>query len=204
MGLANWLTTLRILLIPVFVTMLVYRHTTMALLVFCLASLTDLLDGYIARSRGSQTRLGAFLDPVADKLLLTSAFVTLTWLKVIPFWIAAVVVSRDLVLSVGVLVIHVAGGVVHPSPSRLGKLSTLFQVATVLAAMMSFYWGALPGLPRLFALVTAAFTVSSGLQYIVQGLKQLNPPSPPDTGGAVEPPMTGARVRSSRSPRNGA
>src|SRR5215468_8264171 len=104
MGLANWLTTLRILLIPVFVT----------LLVFCLASLTDMLDGYIARSQGSQSRLGAFLDPVADKLLLTSAFVTLTYLKVIPFWLTAVVVSRDLILSVGVLVIHVSGGTVHP------------------------------------------------------------------------------------------
>jgi cardiolipin synthase len=96
-GLANWLTMLRILLIPVFVTLLVYRRPGLALLVFCLASLTDLLDGYIARARGRQTRLGAFLDPVADKLLLTSAFVTLTYLKVIPFWITAVVVSRDLV-----------------------------------------------------------------------------------------------------------
>ena len=72
MGLANWLTTLRILLIPVFVTLLVYRRAGAALLVFCLASLTDLLDGYIARVQGRQTRLGAFLDPVADKLLLTS------------------------------------------------------------------------------------------------------------------------------------
>ncbi len=177
MGLANWLTTLRILLIPVFVTLLVYRRATEALLVFCLASLTDLLDGYIARGRGRQTRLGAFLDPVADKLLLTSAFVTLTYLKVIPFWIAAVVVSRDLVLSVGVLVIHVAGGSVHPAPSWLGKLSTVFQMATVLAAMISFYFGALHALPKLFAWVTAAFTVTSGLQYIIQGLKQINPPA---------------------------
>jgi cardiolipin synthase len=177
MGLANWLTTLRILLIPVFVTLLVYRHATLALFVFCLASLTDLLDGYIARSRGAQTRLGAFLDPVADKLLLTSAFVTLTWLKVIPFWISAVVVSRDLVLSVGVLVIHVAGGTVHPSPSWLGKLSTVFQMATVLAAMVSFYFGILRGLPWMFAWITAAFTIASGLQYIVQGLKQINPPA---------------------------
>src|SRR5207244_1809920 len=95
-----------------------------ALVVFCLASLTDLLDGYIARSRGRQTRLGAFLDPVADKLLLTSAFVTLTYLKVIPFWIAVVVVSRDLVLSVGVLVIHVAGGAPRrlPPPPRAAGL----------------------------------------------------------------------------------
>ena len=184
MGLANWLTTLRILLIPVFVTLLVYRRPREAFLVFCAASLTDLLDGYIARSHGSQTRLGAFLDPVADKLLLTSAFVTLTYLKVIPFWIAVVVVSRDLVLSVGVLVIHVAGGTVHPMPSMLGKLSTVFQMATVLAAMMSFYFRAFPGLPKVLAWVTAAFTVASGLQYIVQGLKQINPP--PHVGGRSE------------------
>ena len=177
MGLANWLTTLRILLIPVFVTLLVYRWAKVALLVFCLASLTDLLDGYIARSRGRQTRLGAFLDPVADKLLLTSAFITLTYLKVIPFWIAAVVVSRDLVLSVGVLVIHVAGGTVHPVPSMLGKLSTVFQMATVLAAMIAFYFRTLPAVPKLFAWITAAFTVASGLQYIMQGLKQINPPA---------------------------
>jgi cardiolipin synthase len=177
MGLANWLTTLRILLIPVFVTLLVYRRPREALVVFCLASLTDLLDGYIARSRGSQTRLGAFLDPVADKLLLTSAFVTLTYLKVIPFWIAVVVVSRDLVLSAGVLVIHVAGGAVQPAPSWLGKLTTVFQMATVLAAMIAFYFGMLQALPGLLAWATAAFTVGSGLQYIIQGLKQINPPA---------------------------
>src|ERR1700752_3503448 len=177
MGLANWLTTLRILLIPVFVTLLVYRRATEALGVFCRASLTDLLDGYIARSRGSQTRLGAFLDPVADKLLLTSAFVTLTYLKVIPFWIAVVVVRRDLVLSVGVLVIHVAGGTVHPAPSWLRKLSTVFQKAARLRPKMAFSFGALQMLPKLLAWATAAFTVTSGLQYIIQGLKQLNPPA---------------------------
>jgi cardiolipin synthase len=183
MGLANWLTTFRILLIPFFVTLLVYHWSRAALLVFGLASLTDLLDGYIARSSGRQTRLGAFLDPVADKLLLTSAFVTLTYLKVIPFWIAVVVVSRDLVLSVGVLVIHVAGGIVQPAPSRLGKLTTVFQMATVLAAMISFYFGALQVLPGVLAWVTAALTVISGLQYIIQGLKQINPPADVDARG---------------------
>ena len=179
MGLANWLTTLRILLIPVFVTLLVYRRPGWAFLVFCAASLTDMLDGYIARKRGTQTRLGAFLDPVADKLLMTSAFVTLTYLKVIPFWIAAVVVSRDLILSVGVLVIHVAGGTVHPSPSWLGKASTLCQVATVISAMLAYYFKILPGAPRAAAWVMAFFTIGSGLQYLVQGLKQLNPPADP-------------------------
>ena len=176
MGLANWLTTLRILLIPVFVTLLVYRKAGWAFAVFCAASLTDMLDGYIARTRGTQTRLGAFLDPVADKLLITSAFVTLTYLKVIPFWIAAVVVSRDLILSVGVLVIHVAGGTVHPTPSLLGKASTVFQMATVLSAMLAYYFRTLMFLPKTAAWITAIFTVGSGLQYLVQGLKQLNPP----------------------------
>src|SRR3989442_2438669 len=148
MGLANWLTTLRILLIPVFVTLLVYRRPGWAFLVFCAASLTDMLDGYIARKRGTQTRLGAFLDPVADKLLITSAFITLTYLKVIPFWIAAVVVSRDLILSVGVLVIHVAGGTVHPSPSWRGKASTVGQMPTVLRAMLAFCFRVLMSIPN--------------------------------------------------------
>jgi cardiolipin synthase len=175
MGLANWLTILRILLIPVFVTLLVYRKVTLALIVFCLASLTDMLDGYIARSRGRLTRLGAFLDPVADKLLLTSAFVTLTYLKMVPFWITAVVVSRDLILSVGVLVIHVAGGSVHPAPTWIGKTSTALQMATVLAAMIFNH--RMPLVPKVFAWVTALFTIVSGLQYLMQGLKQLNPPA---------------------------
>ncbi|OGK77776.1 MAG: CDP-diacylglycerol--glycerol-3-phosphate 3-phosphatidyltransferase [Candidatus Rokubacteria bacterium GWC2_70_16] len=176
MGLANWLTILRILLIPVFVTLLVYRRATAAFVVFCLASLTDLLDGYIARTHGQKTRLGAFLDPVADKLLLTSAFVTLTYLRVIPFWITAVVVSRDLILSVGVLVIHISGGTVHPAPTWLGKASTVFQMATVLAAMLFFYFR-VPMVPRAFAWAAAVLTVASGLQYLIQGLKQINPPA---------------------------
>ena len=184
MGLPNWLTILRILLIPVFVTLLVYGRAGLALLVFCLASLTDLLDGYIARSQGRQTRLGAFLDPVADKLLLTSGFVTLTWLKVIPFWITAVVVSRDVVLSIGVLVIHVAGGTVHPAPTWIGKMSTVFQMLTVLAAMASVYFQLVPVfVTKLLAWVTAGFTITSGLQYIIRGLKQLETPT--SVGGRV-------------------
>ena len=179
MGLPNWLTLLRILLIPFFVTLLVYRRETWALAVFCLASLTDMLDGYIARSHGRQTRLGAFLDPVADKLLLTSAFVTLTYLRMVPFWITAVVVSRDLILSVGVLVIHVSGGTVHPAPTWIGKASTVFQMGTVLAAMLftrEAVW-----VPRMLAWITAALTLVSGVQYMVHGLRQLN--SPAGVGG---------------------
>src|SRR5712692_8117065 len=110
MGLANWLTILRIVLIPVFVTLLVYRKLGTALLVFGAAALTDLLDGWVARRQGLSSRLGAFLDPLADKLLLIASFVTLTWLKALPFWITAVVFSRDVMLIVGALLIHMVGG----------------------------------------------------------------------------------------------
>src|SRR5436305_13664508 len=106
MGLANWLTVLRILLIPVFVSLLVYRKPGLALFVFVAAALTDLLDGYVARRQGLSSRLGAFLDPMADKLLVVSSFVTLTWLKPLPAWVAAVVVRADLIPVVGAPLLH--------------------------------------------------------------------------------------------------
>ncbi|HEV8475079.1 MAG TPA: CDP-diacylglycerol--glycerol-3-phosphate 3-phosphatidyltransferase [Methylomirabilota bacterium] len=173
MGLANWLTVLRILLIPVFVSLLVYRRPGAALVVFMVAALTDLLDGYVARHRGMQSRLGAFLDPMADKLLLMSSFVTLTWLKALPFWIAAVVISRDMILVVGALVIHMAGGRIHPRPTWAGKAATFFQILTVLAGLGSHFLKAPLGV-RALMWVAAAFTIISGLQYIVQGMRFLN------------------------------
>src|SRR2546430_9987232 len=128
MGLANWLTVLRILLIPVFVSLLVFRKPGPAVVVFVAAALADLLDGYVARRHGLSSRLGAFLDPMADKLLLVSSFVTLTWLKALPFWIAAVVISRDLILMVGALVIHMAGGPTHPPPPPGGQAAARLSV----------------------------------------------------------------------------
>jgi cardiolipin synthase (CMP-forming) len=173
MGLANWLTVLRILLIPVFVSLLVYRQRGPALVVFLAAALTDLLDGYVARQRGSQSRLGAFLDPMADKLLLVSSFVTLTWLRVLPFWIAAVVISRDLILVVGALAIHMAGGRITPRPTTAGKAATFFQVLTVLTGLVGLFYHLWP-VSRTVLWVAAGFTVVSGLQYIVQGMGFLN------------------------------
>jgi len=173
MGLANWLTVLRILLIPVFVSLLVYRKPGPALVVFVAAALTDLLDGYVARRHGRQSRLGAFLDPMADKLLLVSSFVTLTWLKALPFWIAAVVISRDLILMVGALVIHMAGGRIYPRPTRAGKLATFFQILTVLTGLATRFVQVGAALTAVMGLA-AAFTIVSGLQYIVQGMRFLN------------------------------
>jgi len=173
MGLANWLTILRIVLIPVFVTLLVYRKLGLALLVFGAAALTDLLDGWVARSRGMASRLGAFLDPLADKLLLIASFVTLTWLKALPFWITAVVFSRDVMLIVGTLLIHMVGGRIYPRPTWAGKAATFFQILTVLAALLSRYYRVSLGTSVVMWLA-AAFTIMSGLHYIWQGVHVLN------------------------------
>ncbi len=173
MGLANWLTLLRIVMVPVFVSLLVYRRPGPALVVFATAAFTDLLDGYIARRHGSQSRLGAFLDPMADKLLLTASFVTLTYLKSLPFWIAAVVISRDVILALGTALIYMLGARVHPRPTWAGKAATFLQILTVLAGLLAPYVDA--GLALRVVLWPAAlFTVVSGLQYVVQGMRFLN------------------------------
>jgi cardiolipin synthase (CMP-forming) len=173
MGLANWLTVLRIVLIPVFVTLMVYRQPGWALAAFALAAITDLLDGWVARRQRMASRLGAFLDPLADKLLLTASFVTLTYLKTLPFWITAVVLSRDIILIVGALVVHMVGVRIDPEPTRMGKLATFFQVVTVLTGLLSRYFHVMLA-PTLFIWLAAVFTVASGCQYLVRGMRVLN------------------------------
>jgi len=173
MGLANWLTLLRILLIPVFVSLLVYRRPGPALIVFALAALTDLLDGWAARHWKDESSLGAFLDPMADKLLLMSSFVTLTYLKVLPFWIAAVVISRDVILVLGALLIYMLGSRIRPRPTGAGKAATFFQVLVVLSGLLArVFQVQLPLWSVLW--LAAAFTVVSGLQYIFQGMRFLD------------------------------
>ena len=175
MGLANWLTLLRILLVPVFVMLLVYRRPGAALVVFATAALTDLLDGYVARRNRHESRLGAFLDPLADKMLLIASFATLTYLKVLPAWIMIVVVSRDAILMLGALVVHMVGGRIYPRPSLAGKLATFFQILTVLAGLLTRYFDwRQPVALQTMIWIAAAFTVVSGLQYIVQGMRYLH------------------------------
>ena len=176
MGLANWLTVLRILLVPVFVTLLVYRRPGVAILVFATAAVTDLLDGWVARRRGMQSRLGAFLDPLADKILLTASFVMLTWLKVLPFWITAVVLTRDAILALGTGLFHMVGARVYPQPTRAGQITTVLQILTVLVSLLGHYawarhrWMA----PNTLLWLTAGFTILSGLQYLTRGMRFLN------------------------------
>ena len=170
MGLANWLTIARILLIPVLVIFVVYNRVVFALLTFVVAGVTDTMDGYIARTRGSKTRLGAFLDPLADKLLLTASFITLTYRfpHVLPFWLTAIVLSRDLVLILVAVLVMLTGGQVHPAPTSLGKTCTVFQMVTIGVALL-VVGGVSAARPFCRALIalTAILTVASGVQYLL-------------------------------------
>ena len=106
MNIPNSLTILRILLIPCYIGLLIYGRFDQALIVLLVAGLTDALDGAIARMKNQHTRLGAVLDPLADKLLLTSGFITLSLIHLIPLWVTILVVSRDVILMLGTAVAH--------------------------------------------------------------------------------------------------
>lgn len=173
MNLPNRLTLLRILFVPIFVILLVYDHHAWALALFLLAGLTDALDGLIARVWDQRTRLGTYLDPLADKLLLTAAFGTLAVLHLIPTWSAIVVVSRDLILMLGTAMLHILHGRVEIAPSWLGKATTVAQLGYVLAVQAELAFDrSLPLVPVLLPAATA-LTVLSGLQYLYRGVRQL-------------------------------
>jgi cardiolipin synthase (CMP-forming) len=177
MGLANWLTIVRILLVPVLVICLVYNRALLALGAFVVAGVTDMMDGYIARSRGTKTRLGAFLDPLADKLLLTASFITLTYKfpKILPFWLTAIVLSRDLLLILVVVLIMLTGGQFNPMPTGLGKLSTAVQMVTVGVALLVVGGGHdLWAIRRGLLVLTAVLTLGSGLQYLLLAPRYVN------------------------------
>jgi cardiolipin synthase len=172
--LANHLTILRILMTPVITVLLLYRHIGAALALFLLAGITDGLDGLVARSWKQKTTLGMVLDPVADKLLLTSTIITLTILKELPRWFTIILVSRDVLLIGGSLILWMFLGKIGTPPSWLGKTTTGFQLLTVFCVMVDNF---LPGVkPAIFPLtvVTLALTVASGLDYIYRGARLLN------------------------------
>ena len=138
MTLANKITILRMLLIPVIVIGLLEGHTTWVYILLAFSMLTDLLDGIVARRRGERTRLGAFLDPMADKILLTAVFLTLTFLKRIDMWVFVVFFSRDLMIVLGWAVIFILSGSSTIQPRPLGKSTTAVQMSTALAVMLPF------------------------------------------------------------------
>lgn len=168
--LANQLTILRMGLAPLLVVLVIYRRLGWALLAFVVAGLSDLFDGYIARYSKQQTTLGAMLDPVADKILLTSTFVALTWtsglLVAIPTWLTVTTLSRDAIIVVSVAIVNITLGRRVFYPSLLGKFSTVSQLLTVGAVLLvNAFSLSFPPLWPLFA-VTLALTVVSAVHYV--------------------------------------
>ncbi len=170
----NSLTLLRILLIPVFVGLMLYGEYEWALAVLLGAVLTDALDGTIARAANQRTKLGMYLDPLADKLLLTSGFLTLSVLHLVPLWMVIVVVSRDVMLLAGSVLAHLTESAVDIAPTLLGKGTTVFQLTyLVLAVGCVARHMDLRLLDPLLYLVVI-MTVTSGLHYLYRGFARLN------------------------------
>ena len=169
MNVPNSLTILRILLIPVYVGLLNYEQFDYALATLFIAGLTDALDGTIARVANQRTRLGEVLDPLADKLLLTTGFITLSVMHLVPLWITILVVSRDLMLMLGAAVAHFTNTQVDISPTALGKGTTLIQLTTLVAVV--FFASRRMDLAVLDPLlyVMGVVTLLSGLHYLSRG-----------------------------------
>jgi cardiolipin synthase len=173
MNLPNALTLARIILIPLFVIFLISKSFQNAFITFVIAGITDALDGFIARIWHQQTDLGAYLDPIADKLLLASAFVTLAILGIIPSWLTVVVMSRDVIIALGFWVLTLMNHKPTIKPKFTSKITTVLQILTVIWALLSvLHWGGQLLFPILINL-TAFFTILSGLHYIYIGNKLL-------------------------------
>ena len=170
---ANFLTFFRIALVCPFLYLILEGRFGIALSVFFLASLTDFVDGYVARRFKQQSRLGQFLDPFADKLLTTAAFVVIavprSRFPSIPIWLAAGVVGRDLFIVAGALAVYFLTGFRNFKPTFLGKVNTLFELGLIVWFLVFHTTGRLIFLlPFLYAIVAVSVAVS-GIEYVVQG-----------------------------------
>jgi cardiolipin synthase len=170
---ANQLTLLRMLLIPVLVILVVYGKIGWALTVFVVAGVTDALDGLIARRAGQKTTLGAWLDPMADKLLLVSTFVVLTVPEIglryrIPLWLTILVISRDVVIVLTVAIVNLAIGRRTFVPSLLGKTATATYILTCVVVLTANYAGRGETLVNTLTLLSGTITVLSALHYAGQ------------------------------------
>jgi cardiolipin synthase len=169
MTIPNLITILRVLLVPIFVIYMINGRVLGSLIIFVIASASDALDGFIARIFHQKSDLGAHLDPLADKILLIAAYITSAILKMIPPWLAVLIISRDVIILLGVLVLYLNRHTVKIHPSLLSKSTTCLQIATILMILSNSYLHFEPIIVYTFWL-TAGFTIASGLQYIRIGL----------------------------------
>ena len=166
MTVANFITTIRIILAPVFVIYLIDDRFLSALVVFVICGVSDGADGLVARLYNQKSRIGTILDPLADKMILVAAFVVSGVRGLLPSWLPVLVISRDVLILLGVLVLYLTGLKFTLRPSLLSKATTCLQFITVIAVLAREFL-TLPGgfFAGLFIL-TGALTVSSGLHYM--------------------------------------
>jgi cardiolipin synthase len=179
---ANQLTLLRMLLIPAFVILVVYGHLGWALVVFVTAGVTDALDGLIARRSGQKTSLGAWLDPMADKLLLVTTFVVLTipglnLANPLPLWLTICIISRDVVIVATVAIVNLAIGPRTFRPSVYGKIATGTYIVTAVAAMLFNYLGYHSVVVDVGVWVSLAITLISAFHYIWHARRIIDAPA---------------------------
>jgi len=169
----NLLSLLRMGLVPFFVIAMIDGQPRRALAVFVVAGVTDALDGSIARIYHQQSLLGSYLDPIADKLLLTSAYVALSIPGLnhgtaIPVWVTVLVIARDVLLVVMALVLHLALGIKKFPPSVLSKITTAVQVGAVVLVLLSSLFAGLEPVALGAIYLVGALTLASGLDYIIR------------------------------------
>lgn len=181
MTLPNLLTLLRILAIPFFAIALWYGHHGKACALFAFAGITDLLDGYIARRFDMKSDLGAILDPAADKLLMTTAFVLMAWprehyIAPVPVWVAILAISRDVLISLFAFTSYARGGSLKGTPSMLGKFTTGTEMVALSLGLLMNALGFQPWQrwlnPWMYYLV-AALVLASGIHYFLRDHEQL-------------------------------
>lgn len=185
--LPNFLTLLRIIAVPVFLILVSNHHYGAALVIFMSAGITDTVDGVIARLMDSNSALGASLDPLADKLLLVSSFLILTWVGVIPPWLMILVLTRDVVILTGYLAIYFVSTPIEVNPTPISKLNTFLEMVTIGFALVSL---ARPDMPMARVnlctwYLTGTTIAISGVHYVYSGLlwyQRQGPPSAMESG----------------------
>lgn len=175
MNIPNFLTIFRIILTPLLVIFLINKRFEWAFMVFVMAGLSDGLDGFLARVMNQKTKIGAILDPIADKALLASSYITLAVMEIIPNWLAVTVISRDLIIVFGVVVFFLFHSGIEIKPTAISKLTTLFQLLTIFTVLASLVLGfKLKSLIWSLFIITAILTVASGLHYLYKGISMFN------------------------------
>jgi len=174
LNLPNFLTLLRIIAIPIFLIFLTDGRVGAALVTFVLAGITDSVDGAIARLTNTRTTLGAYMDPLADKMLILSAFVVLALMGVVPHWLTVVVISRDVIILIGYLTLFLlTQQLMEIRPSAISKAATFLHLVTLSAVLLSLWKAEVvgPGVRTALYGVTGVITAISGFHYIYRGLR---------------------------------